>query len=302
MSRPPGRAGALRAAAVALDAGRGFQTHEGFVLSGYIAFAALLAIFPFAIFCAALAAATTGPDEIKALSDFLFEALPEQVAQSIGPPLTAALSVEGRGMLTASGVGAIWAASNGVEAFRVGFSRAYGDERPRSFIVNRLIGMAAVIVGAAAATLMGFAVVLAPLLLTAAEALFGIEAPFGLGLARYAVALLSFSLLLYLMHWSLPSSPRPHRIWPGIWATIAIWSAAATAFSTYLAYAPSYSATYGALAGVIVTLLFFYLSGAVIIYGAEVNAALDRRMQAEAAREAPSAGPPATQGDAPTAA
>ena len=134
-----------------LDAAGRFQIHEGFVLSGYIAFAALLAIFPFAIFCASLAAATTGPEEIEALSRFIVEALPPQVASAIGPPLTSALSLEGRGVLTLSGVGAVWAASNGVEAFRVSFERAYRREAPRPWIVNRLLGMAAVLLGAVGA-------------------------------------------------------------------------------------------------------------------------------------------------------
>ncbi|MEM6744401.1 MAG: YihY/virulence factor BrkB family protein [Pseudomonadota bacterium] len=297
--RPPSWSQLRRGASAAFDGAKRFQANEGFVLSGYIAFAALLAIFPFAIFCASLAAATTGPEEIEALSRFLVDALPPQVAGAIGPPLTSALSLEGRGVLTVSGVGAVWAASNGVEAFRVAFERAYRSENPRHWIVNRLIGMAAVIFGAVAATLMGFAVVLAPLILATVEGLFGIDAPIGLGVVRYGVALAAFALLLYLMHWTLPSARRPHRIWPGIWATLGVWSAAATAFSVYLTFAPSYSVTYGTLSGVIVTLLFFYLSGAVIIFGAELNAAMDRQTRAEARRAEVSGGP---EGDDPSAA
>ncbi|MEO1686352.1 MAG: YihY/virulence factor BrkB family protein [Pseudomonadota bacterium] len=285
----------------AWDAAGRFQAHEGFVLAGYIAFAALLALFPFAIFLASLAAATTGPEEIEALRGFIVDALPPQVGSAIGPPLTAALSLEGRSVLTVSALGAVWAASNGVEAFRASFDRAYGAERPRHFVLRRLIGMAAVVVGALAATLMGVAVVLAPLILRMVEGLFGIEAPIGLGLARYGVALIAFVLLLRLMHWSLPSS-RPKRLWPGIWATVAIWAAAATAFSAYLAVAPSYSVTYGGLSGVIVTLLFFYLSGAVIIYGAEINAALDRRTPQTAETAGSDAGAPRTAEASPGAA
>ena len=58
--------------------------------------------------------------------------------------------------------------------------------------------------------------------------------------------------------------------------TTVLWVAFATAFSIYLSYTPSYTVTYGTLAGVIITLMFFYLTGATIIYGAEVNAALNR--------------------------
>jgi membrane protein len=69
-------------------------------------------------------------------------------------------------------------------------------------------------------------------------------------------------------------------------ATVALWAAGATAFSLYLAVAPGWSITYGALAGVIATLLFFYLTGATIIFGAEINAALAGFGGAGAFREA----------------
>ena len=60
--------------------------------------------------------------------------------------------------------------------------------------------------------------------------------------------------------------------------------AGAFGFSVYLAYAPDYAVTYGAFAGVIVTLLFFYLTGAAVIFGAEVNAALMAFRQRRAER------------------
>jgi membrane protein len=58
--------------------------------------------------------------------------------------------------------------------------------------------------------------------------------------------------------------------------TTVLWVAFASAFSIYLSYTPTYTVTYGTLAGVIITLMFFYLTGATIIFGAEVNAALNQ--------------------------
>ena len=68
---------------------------------------------------------------------------------------------------------------------------------------------------------------------------------------------------------------RGQRIFPGVVVTMAIWLAGATALSIYLSFASTFAITYGALTGVIVTLLFFYLSGVAIIFGAEVNAVLN---------------------------
>ena len=58
--------------------------------------------------------------------------------------------------------------------------------------------------------------------------------------------------------------------------TTLLWVAMAVGFSIYLTFTPTYTVTYGTLAGVIITLMFFYFTGAAIIYGAEVNAALNR--------------------------
>jgi len=61
---------------------------------------------------------------------------------------------------------------------------------------------------------------------------------------------------------------------PGVFMSAAIWLAAAYGFSLYISLAPNMASTYGALAGVAITLIFFYMSAAVTIFGAEINATL----------------------------
>ncbi len=254
-----------------------FEADEGWTLAGYIAFASLLALFPFMIFAMSLASATVGPTELQALIDMLFELAPANVAGALAPVLRDVLGQDRGGLLTISAAGALWASSNGVEAFRVAFDRAYGAVETRSFLMRRLTGLGFVLLGAVTFALLGFLVVLAPLALRLVQTQLGIDAPVGLTAVRYGIALSAFALFLWLLHLILPSRPTWRiRLWPGILATIGLWLAAALAFSTYLSYAPSYSVTYGGLAGVIVSLLFFYLSGAVIIFGAELNAALNK--------------------------
>ncbi|MFO7856018.1 MAG: YihY/virulence factor BrkB family protein [Paracoccaceae bacterium] len=265
------------AARVAGSAAASFAKDEGWMLSGYIAYSALLAVFPFLIFATSLAASTVGPGEIEALVDLLFDVAPPEVASEIEPALRNVLETKREGVLTVSALGALIVASNGVEAFRQAFDRAYYASKPRGAILGRLIGLVVVMVGTVAAIVLGFAVVLAPLIIRLVEGWFGIETPFGIGIARYALAGLTLFLFLALMHMTLPTRPPGfRRALPGVLTTLALWTIGAVGFSWYLAAAPDYSATYGSLAGVIVTLLFFFLSGAVIIYGAEVNAAIDR--------------------------
>ncbi len=257
-----------------------FDAHEGWTLSGYIAYALLAAMFPWLIFAASLAASTIGPGELEAMTELLFDIAPLEVAQAIRPLMDEALGRDHIGILTTAAAVALWISSNAVEGFHTGFDRAYQPRRIRNVILSRLIAIGFVLLGTLVSLVMGFAVILAPSIIALAERLFHVEMPFGLGFLRYAIAAGAFATFLYLMHVIIPSGkPRARRVWPGILATLILWTAAATALSVYLANFGRYSVTYGGLAGVIVTLFFFYISGAVIIYGAEVNAAIARRHQ-----------------------
>ena len=93
----------------------------------------------------------------------------------------------------------------------------------------------------------------------------------------YFCGVLVFLGFVLVMHVVLPGrSLAVRRLWPGVLVTTLLWLMAAGGFTIYLGYTPTYSVTYGTLAGVIITLMFFYLTGATIIFGAELNAALHR--------------------------
>ena len=263
----------LRAAVMAVD---GFMRHEGWALSGYIAYAVTLALFPFLILAFAVASVLTTPEDLDALVGLLFEFAPQDVVKDIEPELRNVLSAQRTGLLTFSGLGALWAASSGLEAFRIAFDRAYEIKAPRHFALRRGINLLIVLLGSIVASVLGLALVLAPLAIRLAQSFFELNLPYGLTFARYAIGVASLTTFLFVMHAALPSrSVWTRRLWPGVLATITLWTTAAGAFSHYLATFNPLTATYGGLTGVIVTLLFFFLSGAVIILGAELNAALD---------------------------
>jgi membrane protein len=68
---------------------------------------------------------------------------------------------------------------------------------------------------------------------------------------------------------------------PGAAVTVVLWVALASLFSLYLRNLGRFSLTYGSLGGIVITLLFFYFSATIFIFGAEINSA---RRRAEAAR------------------
>ncbi len=96
---------------------------------------------------------------------------------------------------------------------------------------------------------------------------------------RIPIAILVMALILALIYYLFPNTKQPFRlITPGALIAILVWIAASLGFSFYVSNFGSYSATYGALAAVIVLLFYFYISAAVLLFGAEVNAEIYREV------------------------
>ena len=84
-----------------------------------------------------------------------------------------------------------------------------------------------------------------------------------------------------LYRW-LPSRHLPRReVLPGAAITVMLWLVMASLFSLYLQNLTRFTVTYGSLGGIVITLTFFYMSGVIFIFGAELNSA---RRRSEAAR------------------
>ena len=252
-----------------------FDAHDGTAMAGYIAFSAFLSIFPFAIFFSALAGILIGPEDSRVIFDSLVDLAPEHITKTLMPVLYEVIGQSRGGVLTFAGFGAIWVASNAAEAVRVAFDRAYDVTTPRNFFYRRAAAIGFVFVAFITFTALGFLIIFAPLALNLSRDLIGFDPPIGLNAVRYVLGVATFAVFLLMLNRWLPSrAPSTRQILPGILVTTVLWIGGASLFSLYLAFAPSYTVTYGAFAGVIVTLLFFYLTGAVVIFGAEVNATL----------------------------
>jgi len=253
-----------------------FNEDGGSVLAGYLAYSAMLSLMPFLVFATALAGFVVGPENSEAALDMLFEGVPEHVARTLEPVVLEVLSQRRGGILTVSALGAIWVASTGIEALRVGFDQAYEVESSRHIALNRIYAMALVLALFVIFMLLALLLILGPVLFLMLEAFLGISIPAGADIARYGAGLTILWISLWVLHRVLPSRRmKPLVLWPGILASVLVWSAMATGMSVYLVYAPSYSLTYGTLAGVILTLLFFYLTGVALLLGAQVNAVVN---------------------------
>lgn len=255
-----------------------FQNNDGAAMAGYIAFSGLLSIFPFLIFAATLTGILVGESRSEGIIDALFQIAPEHVALTLEPVVEEVLNKQSSEVLTLSALFAVWVASNAVEAFRIAFDRAYGIIDPRHFVMNRAMAIGIVLLGAVVAALLGVSILLSPIIMRVLSERANMAIPSLAGYVTYGFGIMVFVGFVSLMHRWLPG--RRHApgtlIWPGVIISALIWLIAAGGFTIYLSFTPTYTVTYGTLAGVIITLMFFYLTGATIIFGAELNAELNK--------------------------
>lgn len=289
MPAPPRTVGLIGRAAAK------FMVDEGSVYSGHVAFSTLLALFPFLIFVTALAAFVGAAQKADHYVALLATVLPEEVARSIGPTVKQILSTRRGSVLTVSLIGTVWVASSGIEALRMALNRAYGVQRKRHFVLRRLQGFGLMVVAAAVVLLATTAIVLGPLIWK--TVIHALDVPrswkFLYVGARHALTLTAlFGSIAFLYRW-LPNVPQRWRhVLPGAALASVTWIGLASLFSVYLNNVGQYNVVYGGLGGIIISLVFFFFSGAIFILGAEVNGILrqdevDRmpRDQAAAARD-----------------
>lgn len=254
-----------------------FNRNDGSAMAGFIAFSGLLSLFPFLIFAATLTGIWVGADRSDSIIEALFEIAPEHVALTLAPVVEEVLGKQSGEVLTLSAVFAIWVASSAVEAFRIAFDRAYAVPDPRGFIENRALAILLVFIGAVVAALLGVSILFSPLILRFLQQVLMVPVPVVAKYVTYSFGVMVFIGFLLIMHRLLPGRQvKGSRLWPGVMVSTVLWVSAASAFSIYLSFTPTYTVTYGTLAGVIITLMFFYITGAAIIFGAEVNAALNQ--------------------------
>jgi membrane protein len=95
---------------------------------------------------------------------------------------------------------------------------------------------------------------------------------------RLPVALVLVMPVVSIVYWAIPNVYQPFRlITPGAALAVIVWVVASLAFSYYVSNFANYSVVYGSLGVAIGLLLYFYISAAVLLLGAEVNAAILHR-------------------------
>jgi membrane protein len=102
-------------------------------------------------------------------------------------------------------------------------------------------------------------------------------------IAKWPVIALVVITMFAVLYWAAPNVKHPRFRWisPGGLVALVVWLIASAAFAFYVASFASYNKTYGALGGVIVFLVWLWISNIAVLLGAEFNAELERGRQIE---------------------
>ena len=251
---------------------------NGFVYAGNLAYLAVLTVFPFFILAAAIASLFgQSADAARAVESFLYT-LPPSVGEILRKPIADVLAARTGWLLILGAFVALWTVGSFVETIRDIFRRAYGVTFDKPFWHYRL-GSMLVIIGSVVLALIAF---LIQGLLIATEQFIYRLAPWAaelgnwVGWSRIVPGVVMYAALYMLF---LSVTPGKYRTkgcprWPGAAFTTLWWISATALLPVFLSNLSNYDLTYGSLAGVIVTLLFFWLVGLGISIGAHLNAAL----------------------------
>lgn len=252
-----------------------FVLHDAWAIASHIALSILMSMFPFLILVTALASMFGTGSLADEAADIILEAWPSEVAKPIADEVHSILTVRREGVLTLGLVLALYFASSGVEALRVGLNRAYGLRETRAWWFTRLESIAFVIGGAFVMLAFALLVVLGPLVWRGALYWLPGLRPFGnlIDFLRIGVATLLIVLALVMAHKLVPAGQRNFRsVLPGVGVTLALWILGGLGFGWYLEnYPGAYASTYGGLATAMAALVFLYTLAAIFLFGGELN-------------------------------
>jgi membrane protein len=257
-------------------------------LAAALTYYAVLSIFPAMLaLISVLGVLGQAEKAVTTVEDTLKPLLSPQTLEVVTRALNQVAQSQGAGVALVIGVAvALWSASGYVGAFGRAMNRIYEIDEGRPFWKLRPIMLLLTLV---AVTLAAIALLLLIVSGPVAESIGNV---IGLGdtaltvwsIAKWPVLALIVVVVVALLYYATPNVQQPKFRWISVGAGVAIliWVLASVGFAFYVGNFSNYNKTYGSLAGVIVTLLFLWITNLALLFGAELDAELERGRQLQA--------------------
>lgn len=257
---------------------REFSEDHGTDWAAALTYYGVLAMFPAIIALVSIVGLVGDPATVtKTLTDIVSKASPSAV-ETLKGPIESVTSSKGKsGVFAIVGIVlALNAASGYVGAFIRASNQQYEVDEGRSFFKLRPLQIGVTLVMIILLVIAAFAVIVTgPLAKAVGEAVgVGSTAVTVWDIAKWPVLLLIVTLMFSVLFFAAPNAKLPgfKFITAGSAVAVVVWVVASALFAFYIANFGSYDKTYGSLAGVIVFLLWLWLTNVAILLGNELNA------------------------------
>ena len=266
---------------------REFSDDQCTDLAAALTYYSVLALFPALLAMVSLLGLFGQAGKTGELITVLSDMGAGSVADTIKGPLDQLTATSSAGIALVIGVvGALWSASGYVGAFGRAMNRIYEIQEGRPFWKLRplmiVITLAAVILAGLVA--IGL-VVSGPVARAIGEAIgLGDTAVTIWGIVKWPVLLGLAAVAVAILYYATPNVQQPKFKWISLGAVVAIitWVIASALFGLYISQFSNYNKTYGSLAGVIIFLLWLWITNLALLFGAELNAEMERGRQLQA--------------------
>jgi membrane protein len=268
---------------------REFSKDQCTDLAAALTYYAVLALFPAMIALLSLVGLVgRGPQTVTTLLGILKQVGAGSAAKTLEPTLTQlAAQPQAAGVAFVIGLAtALWSASGYVGSFGRAMNRMYEIREGRPFWKLRPVMLLVTLIALILAAAVAIALVVSGPAATAIGNALGIGSTGMLiwNIAKWPVILLAVVLVVAILYYATPNVKQPKFRWISVGAVLAIvvWIIASAAFGFYVSTFSSYNKTYGALAGVVVFLLWLWITNLALLFGAELDAELERGRELQA--------------------
>src|SRR5215218_105747 len=242
------------------------------IIGGGVAFFGFLAIFPALIAMISLYGLVASPETVAQQVEDISAQLPDSAAELIGEQLTSITANSGSALtwsLVVSILAALWSASGGVGNVVTAINIAYDEVEARGAVKTKLMSLGMTLAAIVFVLITFTLVAVVPSVLEALP--LGVLGTVLAQVVRWGLLLGVFTGSLAVLYRIAPDRDNPKLRWVSLGSVIVtvIWVVVSVGFSIYVDNFGSYDKTYGAIAGVIVLMLWLYLTCFLVLLGAE---------------------------------
>jgi membrane protein len=264
---------------------RSIARHQLTTQAAAVAYAWLFAMFPFVLFLITLFAYIPEKQKVDAnryIEDAVHRLLARDAAATVIDNLKQVLNEPRSGLLSVGIAATLWIASGGMSMTMTALDAAYDSKKTWPFYLQRLV---AILLTTVVTVMILIVLILLPVG-TQIESWLAdnwhlpATSIFAITIGRYFIAFLLLHCILVMLY-TFGTRGRKRFVFfsPGAMFTLLVWFGLQWTFRFYIDRFGKYQKTYGAIGGVAILLLFFYLDALVMLIGAEINSQIDRAVR-----------------------